>query len=104
MAKSKGFGLAQSGGRNRTFGGGKGGTPLTQGTSAGKSEGATHLGNGTSATIRAAAGDASPRKLKGRAGAPPPVNPPGNPVTFNKPHALPPVLRGSQQGKTAKYR
>lgn len=113
MARAKGSkfrggtSLAQSGGRNTTFGGGKGGTPLSKNVTKGQSEGTGMQGGFNKYTIRTEGGDSTEMKVaRKRAGAPPPVHPgDSTQVTgIRKPKILPPVLRGSTNALKGKYR
>lgn len=105
--RSPGLGFAQSGGRDTTFGGGKGGTPLTRNVTKGASEGSGKQGGFNQYTIRGAGGDTTPAKTKKpRAGAPPPVHPGDSKQVAGivKIRQEAPVQRGSQQFLKGKYR
>lgn len=112
MARAKGskarFGvsLAQSGGRDTSFGGGKGGTKQTKGVTTAKVEGSGMQGGFNKYAIRAEGGNMTPAGKKGRVGAPPPVHPgDSTQVTgIRRPKQLPPVLRGSTNALKGKYR
>lgn len=63
-------GLAQSGGINKTFGGGKGpSSPVTQG----RKVGSGRLNNGLNYNVRSDGGDDSMTPFSGRIGTPPPI-------------------------------
>jgi len=66
-------GLAQSGGRNTTFGGGKGGTAASRKSTTERKVGSTKLNNGLRANIRTESGDNARVKRTGSIGAPPPL-------------------------------
>lgn len=104
---SPGLGFAQSGGRDTSFGGGKGGTALTKGVTKTPVEGSGKQGGFNPYTIRGEGGDKTPAKGKRpRAGAPPPVHT-GNSKQVTgivKVKQLPPVLRGSTNALKGKYR
>lgn len=109
MAKRKNAGvtLAQSGGRNTTFGGGKGGTPLSRNVTKGQAEGTGKQGGFNQYTIRTEGGNNTEMKVaRKRAGAPPPVHPGDSQQVTGivRPRQLPPTLRGSTQATTGKYR
>lgn len=113
MARAKGskarFGttLAQSGGKNTTFGGGKGGTPLTRNVTKSQSEGSGMQGGFNRYTIRTEGGDSTEMKIaRKRAGAPPPVHPGDSQQVTGivRPKQLPPTLRGSTNAAKGKYR
>lgn len=107
MARKTGVSLAQSGGRNTTFGGGKGGTKLTRGVTADKKLGSGTQNGVNRYTIRSAGGNATPIKgVRKRAGAPPPVHPGDSKQVTGivRPKQLPPVLRGSTFATKGKYR
>lgn len=78
MAKSKyggysgGVSPAQSGGRDHTFGGGRGGTKQTRGSTFGRRIG-TAIRNGLTVAIRSDTGNNTMRAMKGTVGHPPPV-------------------------------
>lgn len=73
--------LAQSGGKNSSFGGGKGGTALTRGVTSGAKLGRGMFNSGTSYNIRGDGGNATRVPFKGRVGKPPPVHPGGKGIT-----------------------
>lgn len=81
MAKSSGNGKgfkggvspAQSGGINHTFGGGKGGTELSRGTTAGRKIGGGRNNAGLDYAIRSAGGDKTLKPATFHVGTPPPV-------------------------------
>jgi hypothetical protein len=107
MARRTGVSLAQSGGRNTTFGGGKGGTKLSRGVTADKKIGSGTQNGVNRYTIRATGGNDTPAKGKRkRAGAPPPVHAggAGMATAIVRPKQLPPVLRGSTNATKGKYR
>lgn len=89
MAKQKKFsgsggggnGLAQSGGINHTFGGGKGGTPRSKKATNDKVEGSGRLNNGLHYSVRNPAGDQARVPQTGKIGSPPPVHPGGKGAT-----------------------
>lgn len=66
-------GLAQSGGINQTFGGGKGGTAASKKATHDGKRGTTRLNNGLDATIRNEPGDNARVKQTGLIGKPPPI-------------------------------
>lgn len=63
---------AQAGGRNSTFGGGKGGTKYTKGTTQGRKIG-NAMRNGLKVAIRTETGDATRVASTGGVGHPPPI-------------------------------
>lgn len=79
MAKGKKYGhpgssgLAQSGGKNTTFGGGKGGTPESRKATAERKVSSGKLNNGLSYNIRTESGDNARVKRTGVIGHPPPL-------------------------------
>lgn len=85
--KSKGFsggggggnGLAQSGGINRTFGGGKGGQAKLKADTAGRKIGTGRMANGLTYAVRVLGGNFSRAPFKGTVGSPPPLR--GGPAT-----------------------
>jgi hypothetical protein len=110
MARAKGSkfrggtSLAQSGGKNTTFGGGKGGTAQTRLATANKREGTGQTANGAKYAIRSAAGDDAPVGGKPRVGGPPPLRGGKGMQAIVKPKALKPVLRGSTNAAKGEYR
>jgi hypothetical protein len=99
--------LAQSGGRNTTFGGGKGGVPLSRNVTKGASEGTGMQGGFNRYTIRTEGGDRTSMKVaRKNAGAPPPVHPGDSKQVTGivRPKQLPPVLRGSTYANKGQYR
>jgi hypothetical protein len=104
---SPGLGFAQSGGRDTTFGGGRGGTPLTKGVTKTPPEGTGMQGGFNQYTIRGEGGDNTPANTgRGKVGAPPPVHPGDSKQVTGivKVKQLPPVLRGSTNALKGKYR
>jgi hypothetical protein len=71
-AGGKSSGLAQSGGKNTTFGTSGGGTKQTKGVTAGASEGTGTNGAGLQYTIRSSGGDKTTTPWKGTVGGTPP--------------------------------
>ena len=69
---------AQSGGRNTTFGGGKGGTAESRKATKEPKVGSGRLNNGLAYNIRNEAGDNARVKQTGGIGHPPPVHPGGS--------------------------
>ena len=67
-------GQAQSGGINKTFGGGKGGTAQTKGTTQGRKIGSGRLNNGLGYNVRTEGGDKTMTGFKGTAGKTPPLS------------------------------
>lgn len=76
-----GNGFAQSGGKNSTFGGGKGGTRETKQVTQGKKIGKGTLNNGLKYNVRTEGGSATLLPETFRVGAPPPVHPGGDHAT-----------------------
>lgn len=104
---SPGLGFAQSGGRDTSFGGGKGGTALTKGVTKTPAEGTGRQGGFNPYTIRGEGGDKTPAKVARKsAGPPPPVHPGDSKQVTGivRPKQLPPVLRGSTNALKGKYR
>lgn len=106
MAKKKSSGhpgssgLAQSGGRNTTFGGGKGGTKLTKGVTQGRKIGKGVLNSGLDYTVRTEGGDKTLTSQGFHVGAPPPVHPGGKGATgIHKVKVQKPVTGGGSGGK-----
>lgn len=92
-----GVSLAQSGGRNTTFGGGKGGVPLSKGVTHDKTIDHGRLNSGTGYTLRADTGNNTPYPAKRTVGKPPPVHPGGKGVTkIIKPTIRRPAVGGSR--------
>lgn len=87
----RGVSLAQSGGINHTFGGGKGGTKQSKVVTRGRIIGRTTW-NGLSVAIRSPFGNLTTRRSTGKAGAPPPVR--GGGRKLKKVHVNPPVRGG----------
>lgn len=73
MAKKRGVSLAQSGGINKTFGGGKGGTKSSKPVTQGRKVGSGTLNNGLNYNIRSDGGDDSMTPFSGRVGTTPPL-------------------------------
>ena len=69
----KGAGFAQSGGINHTFGGGKGGTALSNGVTRGRRIASGRLNNGLNYNVRSEGGKLTLRSAKFHVGSPPPV-------------------------------
>lgn len=72
MARKGRTSLAQSGGKNSTFGGGKGGTKFSRGVTVGRRIGFTTI-RGLRAAIRTEGGNNNPARQTGRVGHPPPL-------------------------------
>lgn len=113
MAKAKGSkfrggtSLAQSGGKNTTFGGGKGGTPLSRNVTKNQAEGSGLQGGFNRYTVRTEGGNNTAMKVaRKKAGAPPPVHPGDSQQVTGivRPKQLPPVLRGSTYATKGQYR
>lgn len=89
MAKAKKFsggggagnGLAQSGGINHTFGGGKGGTARSKKATHDPVEGSGRLNNGLHYNVRNPGGDDARVPQTGKIGSPPPIHPGGKGAT-----------------------
>lgn len=80
MARAKG-GTAQSGGKNHTFGGGKGGTKLTRGVTFGRKIAKGRFNSGTNYNLRTDGGDNTLGGFSSHVGSPPPVHPGGKGAT-----------------------
>lgn len=93
-------GFAQSGGRNTTFGGGKGGTAASRTSTSNKKEGTGSQNGVNRYTIRSESGDSAKTTLKGKVGGPPPVHAggDGHATAIVRPHQRKPFLKGSQGG------
>jgi hypothetical protein len=74
MAKRKGTSLAQSGGINHTFGGGKGGTSQSKGVTQGRKIGKGKLNNGLNYNVRTEGGSSTLKSASFHVGPPPPVH------------------------------
>jgi hypothetical protein len=72
MAKKKGSGLAQSGGKASTFGGGKGGTKLSKGVTSSRTIDRARNSAGLDVAIRSPEGDLSMVRESFRVGGTPP--------------------------------
>jgi hypothetical protein len=75
MAKygpKRGVSVAQSGGRDHTFSGGKGGTKGTRASTAGRVVART-VRNGLKVAVRSPIGDLTMRRATGGVGKPPPI-------------------------------
>jgi hypothetical protein len=111
MAKgrsNKGASLAQSGGRDTSFGGGKGGNAYGKQATRAAVRGSGKMNTGSSYQIRNAGGNNTlvPSGDKRNAAPPPPVHPgDSKQVTgIRRPKQLPPVLRGSTYALKGKYK
>lgn len=93
-------GLAQSGGRNTTFGGGKGGTPLSKGVTKDRKIGSGRLNNGLEYTTRSTGGNSTLVPKTFRVGPPPPLHPGGKGSTATRKVKVQiPPRGGSSTGK-----
>lgn len=86
-------GQAQSGGINKTFGGGKGGTAASKKATNERKVGRGTLNNGLNYNIRKEAGDNAPVGQTGKIGSPPPLR--GGPPKQAKVNVRKPTRKGS---------
>lgn len=92
---ASGTGLAQSGGINHTFGGGKGGTAQTKPVTQGRKVGSGRLNNGLNYNVRSDGGDDSMTPFKGKIGTTPPLR--GKPAKTVPVTVRPPAYRGGDR-------
>lgn len=103
MAKNSGNGKgfkggvspAQSGGINHTFGGGKGGTALSRGTTAGRKIGGGRNNAGLEYAVRSEGGDKTLKSKTFHVGMPPPITTDGAEVKTKKISVRKPGRAGS---------
>lgn len=90
-----GNGLAQSGGINHTFGGGKGGTEQSRGVTSERKLGSGRLNNGLDYTVRSTGGNATLKPKSFHVGMPPPIHTGGVETKTKKVTIRKPVRKGS---------
>lgn len=97
MAKArKGVSLAQSGGINRTFGGGKGGTAQSKPVTKGRKIGSGKMNNGLNYNVRTEGGNATLVPAKFKAGKTPPLSGGSAGTKIHEIKVRPPFKQGSR--------